>query len=198
MQAARADPTAPGRLPQVPDAHRAGVRMGQPARGSALLRVRELGTVPRAGTRTCVYPDVPRQLAWLLEGLPTVRAGIREPTPVHVAVVGPRAGHPSATWCPLSSWCHPSRGPLHTSSWLAVRAGSSENPPPQVVSVRLCPLHTHTHTSFTYTVSQKSTFSLSNEKTDVVCFSLCFGGGWHVPPCGAKHQGLCRSDATLP
>lgn len=158
---------APRRLPRVPD-----------ARGSACLRERALGTAPRAGARTCVYPDVPRQLAGLLEGLPAVRAGIREPAPVHVAVVGPRAGHPSATRCLLSPWRHPSRGPLHTGRWPATRACSSARPPPQ--GVRVSPTHTHTHGEVLCMRYHKNPLFpyLSKRLTQSVS---CFRGRWARP-----------------
>ena len=52
---------------------------------------------PESALRTCVYPNVPSELTWLLERLPTVRARVGESTPVDVPVVRPGAGHPSAT-----------------------------------------------------------------------------------------------------
>lgn len=41
-----------------------------------------------------MYPDVPRQLARLLERLSAVRAGVCEAAPVDVPAVWPGAGHP--------------------------------------------------------------------------------------------------------
>lgn len=48
---------------------------------------------------TCVYPDVPRQLARLLERLSAVRAGVCEAAPVDVPAVWPGAGHPDLVVC---------------------------------------------------------------------------------------------------
>lgn len=39
------------------------------------------------GPFTCVYPDVPSELAGLLKRLPTVRARVRESTPVDIPIV---------------------------------------------------------------------------------------------------------------
>ena len=52
------------------------------------------GPLEASAPHTCVYPDVPRQLARLLERLPAVRAGVCEAAPVDVPVVRPGAGHP--------------------------------------------------------------------------------------------------------
>lgn len=77
----------------------------------------------------------------------------------------------------------PSTGLVHAGQ-LAGREGLLQCEAAPTGCVRACvsPTHTHTHTrsSSVYAISQKSTFPLSNEKTDVVC--LVGFRGWSAHP----------------